>query len=281
MTGILKNRVKKLKPLYLGTLWARHYLRVISRYSDRHGNVAMFHTGRSGSSVLANMIGQHPDFKWDREVIASVQKKKYSELVMTSNLFKIIEIRKARQRCKYYGFETKALKDYHLNQNWFNMDLTEYVKTLRNMDFKYFIVLKRRNYLRRAVSQNVGFHLKKWHATEEVTSPTKVSLDLHNFRLGYGSKPLLESFQEMDNYFEELDNLLHDEHKINLTYEKDILPDPNIAYRKICEFLEIPVLQPQIRYKRSNPFPLSDMILNFGEVVDYLRGTQYEWMIED
>jgi hypothetical protein len=34
----------------------------------RPGNVMMFHAGRSGSTVLGDLLGQHPRVFWDSEI---------------------------------------------------------------------------------------------------------------------------------------------------------------------------------------------------------------------
>ena len=34
----------------------------------RRGNLVMFHVGRSGSTVLASLLQQHPDMYWDGEL---------------------------------------------------------------------------------------------------------------------------------------------------------------------------------------------------------------------
>jgi len=65
-----------------------------------------------------------------------------------------------------------------------------------------------------------------------------------------------------------------------ISYEKDILPDPMLAFKKVCVFLKIPEAIVTSDYKRTNPFPLRQIIVNYEEVDKLLTGTRFEWMLE-
>ena len=64
-----------------------------------------------------------------------------------------------------------------------------------------------------------------------------------------------------------------------LIYENDIEKEPNVAYRKICNFLKITNGNPNIAYKKTNPFLLADLIENFDEVGASLKNTKYAEML--
>ena len=69
---------------------------------------------------------------------------------------------------------------------------------------------------------------------------------------------------------------------LRLSYEADIATDPTVGYRRICEFLNLtPQDDASVSYAPLNPFPLSSIITNFPEVRQTLRGTRYEWMLEE
>jgi hypothetical protein len=65
------------------------------------------------------------------------------------------------------------------------------------------------------------------------------------------------------------------------TYEEDVEEDPQRAYRRICRHLHLPVHESTVQKSRTNPYPLFDLIENFDVVRSLLRGTDYEWMLED
>ncbi len=68
---------------------------------------------------------------------------------------------------------------------------------------------------------------------------------------------------------------------LHLTYEDDVSRDPLIAYRRICLFLNLVPTSAAVRLKKTNPFELGAMVENLEEVIEYLHGTPFEWMIRD
>ena len=46
----------------------------------------------------------------------------------------------------------------------------------------------------------------------------------------------------------------------------------------MCDFIKVIPENPQINYKRTNPFPLRHLIKNFEEVKAALKNTDYSWM---
>jgi hypothetical protein len=68
---------------------------------------------------------------------------------------------------------------------------------------------------------------------------------------------------------------------LKLTYEDDIMQDPVKTSIQVCEFLGISPAPAVIRYTRSTPFPLRDVVANFREVETALAGTEFAWMLND
>lgn len=64
-----------------------------------------------------------------------------------------------------------------------------------------------------------------------------------------------------------------------MTYEDDISKDPLVGYKRICQFLGAGLEKVSIRFGKTNPFKLSDIIINFEEVERILRGSPFEWML--
>ena len=66
-----------------------------------------------------------------------------------------------------------------------------------------------------------------------------------------------------------------------MAYEDEISDDPRVAHRKVCEFLGLQPAPVEIRFGKTNPFPLCELIRNFAEVESALRGTCFEWMLHE
>ena len=190
----------------------------------RKEHIAMFHTGRCGSTILGHMLNDHSKVFWAHEIF-----EKFMQAEEKERKRRIVEhiINQSRQSeiWTIYGFETKYLPQQHLSHKCINMDLEDYITLLRKLNFSKFIVLHRNNYLRRAISAQVGRHSKLWHSKQEVTSPIKINLDINSFVTGIRREPILELFSCMDKSFDRLKELLLYDDTLYLNYEDDILED--------------------------------------------------------
>lgn len=108
----------------------------------------------------------------------------------------------------------------------------------------------------------------------------KVNIDVNNFQTGEVIQPLLELFKSMENNFKFLRELLPDNSLI-ITYENDVLKNPKHAYKKVCDFLSLKDENVKVEYKRTNPFPLKELIINYEEISELLKGTKYDWMLKE
>lgn len=130
--------------------------------------VALFHIGRSGSTMLGDLLDQHSAIAWDGEIyehaFQRVERKTgplflssdtsllelcmqpWSELLPPDAL-EYLQERIALTQKSVYGFEVKF---FHLR--FFGMSLVDYVEGLKNLGFDAFVILKRRNLLRAIVS---------------------------------------------------------------------------------------------------------------------------------
>lgn len=242
-------------------------------------DVAMFHTGRCGSTVIADLIGQHPEVAWAGELFEPFMHEETS-LTGAALIDDVISNQRAKARGRFFGFETKYLAQQHLSAGCIGMPIVPYVGELKHLGFSKFIVLHRKNYLRRALSAAVGRHTNSWHSASVPSRPTKVVLDLERFPTGVATSPLLTLFADMDAAYQQLLDGLGGESPLLLTYESDVESDPLDAYNKLVAFLGVPSANPIVRLQKSNPFSYEDTVSNWNEVVSLLSGTPYEWMLE-
>lgn len=247
----------------------------------RPGNVVTFHTGRSGSTVLGDLLNQHPNIFWDAEVYRPDRMERVSAKIpgyVARDYKRFLRLRMMRAGKKIYGFETQLTQLKHV----LNVKLSDYVEQLQNLKFHYFILLERRNYLRKIASAVIGNTTSQWHLRfREKAALTQVEVDVDNLRLRRDTapKPLLAHLQEQDESFHMLKEILNGQKVLHLTYEDDIAADPLVGYRRVCDFLGVAHREVEIRYNKTNPFNLTEIIINFDEVKAALRGTPFEWML--
>lgn len=247
---------------------------------SRSGNVAMFHTGRCGSTVLGSLLNQHPEISWAGEVFEGLHKRYKKYRWRKENPLKILEMKMYSRKCNYFGFETKSLREQHLRPEWIDMSLADYISALSRLGFKQFIILTRRNYLKRVMSATVGFKTGIWHQKKnKKADQIKVNIDINNFRTGNTSKHLLQHFHDLDQHYFELNTILKENNLLNLTYENDIQDHPLVAYNKICDFLGVESFPVEIKYNKTNPFKMFEIIENFDELKSVLKNSKYEWML--
>lgn len=262
------------------------FLRRVRRFADRalkggtrEGNIAMLHAGRCGSSVVADLLNQHPEVYWAGELFELMSPIYYcmdsgrrAEELIANALY--------RRRTRYFGFDSKYLPEQHLRPELANQSVEGYVGLLRRLGFRHFILLGRRNHLRRAVSVAIGTKTGQWNTRGEVRRTT-ARIDPDRF-MSYGTEmPLLHYFRSLDETHARARNALQGQRLLELGYEADIEGDPQVAYRKVCAWLDIAPRAVEVRLRKLNPLPLSDLVDNFEEVERTLRGTPYAWMLQD
>ena len=85
----------------------------------------------------------------------------------------------------------------------------------------------------------------------------------------------------MDNETELIKDTIGGKPLLHIEYEVDIEADPRKAYKKICEFSGIKPLNPEVKLRKTNPFPVVELIENPDEVNAYFHGTPYQWMMDE
>lgn len=180
---------------------------------------------------------------------------------------------------RVFGFETKYLDGADFER--LDMSLEVYIEALRDLGFTHFILLERNNMLRRFVSTAVGRERDgQWHNRGDQTLTT-IAFDTENVRSGPIRRPLLEWFERIEHDKHRLYECLHDSNLLRITYEDHIRDNPKRAYRKICSFLGLDHEPAEITIKKSNPYPLQDILTNYEEVATKLKGSDHEWMLYD
>jgi len=256
----------------------RRRLNALCNVLVRREQVAMLHTGRCGSTVIARMLEAHPKVSWGGEIFNRYMGG--TDRGDPGRVHRVISGNRDLHCTPVYGFETKYLPQLHLSQPCINMPLEAYVGYLNGMGFRSFILLHRRNYLRRAVSAEIGRRTRQWHSTQGRSAPNRIHLDINRFQTGHQHEPLVSLFERMDEAYEQAKNVIKDTHWIEITYEEDVQSDPSVAFGRVADFLGIERRWDDVKLARTNPFSLEELISNFDEVRSTLQGTRYEWMLD-
>ncbi|MCL2923557.1 MAG: hypothetical protein MGF17_02735 [Trichodesmium sp. MAG_R04] len=92
---------------------------------------------------------------------------------------------------------------------------------------------------------------------------------------------LLDRIKYYDSYLSKCEQFLSNKSIpfLQLNYEDHIENDPNIASKLIFDFVGVEYSQSKINYVKTNPYKIQDILSNYEEVRDYLKGTQFEWMV--
>lgn len=245
----------------------------------RPGAVVVFHIGRCGSTVLSDLLDQHPRVYWDGEtygrVIAGIKRSGRSRADVHFDPVRYVDRRLSRSGNRWFGFD---LKFSHVTE--FGQSIEDYVAGLRRAGVTHFVVLRRSNYVRHAISGINGGRRGRYHHRADVPQTlVPFALPLHDVPVDLYRSSLLDHFARWDRLYDEVSRLVGPA-ALTITYEEDIAPNPLIGYRRVQDFLGLPAYRPRVRIRKANPEPLGDLIANLDEVRSYLAGSPYAWMAD-
>lgn len=251
-------------------------------------NVLMIHIGRSGSTVLGDLLDKNSQIRWGGEIYHTLRmfyqtlSAAKGEVPFTGD--PIVYTKNAMKGCRkrYFGFE---LKFFHLK--YLNQTLPEYLTAIGQIGVDRIIALERRNYLRKIVSSQIAGLTNVWHSRQSAPRLTRIALNVNELCLDNDKKSLLEFLYGYENSFNALYAFLSNQRLfrrssiLHLTYEDDVAPDPQIGYRHVCEFLRVACEPVSTQFKKTTPFQLRQILTNYEEVQATLAGTPFSWMTEE
>lgn len=236
--------------------------------------VAVLHLGRCGSHLINNTIKIYNpnNVEHDLDIFT-----KPMDTPIFPYLVSRVQISSAYKK-KAYFFETMPFKysNVHMSDEIRNMTPREYIDTIKDKaGINKFILMDRKNYLRRYISAMVAKKNGYWHSNKAVKNVTTIRIDNSDWVVG-------TLFPAMDEWYSEMTTILKDEDLLNISYENDIENNPRVAYDKVLDFIGLESEQePEFYLKKTNPFPMDQIVENFEDVVEEIKGTKYEWMLND
>ena len=167
-------------------------------------------------------------------------------------------------------------------QNWLNLFFAQ--------GYRHHLLMRRRNGLRRIVSHFRAAQSGQYvlSSSGDVVSGSPITIPLEGIVHGFGTRTLLGWLEEyerghevMQECLDALDKLNSDFSWLELVYEDQIEHDPRMAYRDVCNFLGLPAVDVDLRYRKISPGRLADLIGNLDEVRDCLSPTRFAWMLSE
>lgn len=255
----------------------------------------IFHIGRTGSSLLTDMLNQNKGIDCAGEIfsggygeigIKEIQERggdPKSSRWLNSPFYPqnvagyIVDEMAYSKPGRIFGFEVKP---YHILKS--GLSISEFANICSDVGFNKFIILKRRNYLRKIISsiirKNEAMPARDWRGEPKLNT---ICLNVSCVNIDSDEKSLVEFLNDYDRQFQELEAAVSQRETLHLTYEKDILDNPHRAYERVCQFLGVPPRRVKVKFSRTNPFPLRQLLDNYDEVARVLSDTQFSWMVSD
>ena len=220
--------------------------------------------GRTGSTVLTDLLNSHPDMYCDHEIFdtsGSLSPVKHPLLYISS-----CSKRAVMNRKPVYGFKVKIeqlIKEHNYKE------IGELLKLFYDKGWKV-IYLKRTNIFKHAVSGIISNHTKIFHVkNDNGFEHEKLNIDC-NFLIG-----VMGYYDELGKSEEEsLKAIPH----LRIIYEEDLLDSLNHQYAsdKVFDYLGIKSHPVNTNLKKIIPEDLEKIVLNFQEVHSFIKNSKYK-----
>lgn len=281
-------------------------------------NVLILHIGRCGSTVLADMLNQHSHICSDSEIFTHGPKyyaKRFPDGNLLDFMFRRVQWgrvsmdnpKNLTDSEKIYTCEFKYLtgqhsrffrprQQPHVNNSVTNpirerlwcilskekryIGLHAFLQAARKIGFTHFIILHRKNLLRRHLSMRIAQHRNSYQlrsGEKWEKEPIYLSFLYTN---GHTTHWLSRGISFVEEEHTHLCEVLQASNVLHLTYEEDIEPDPFIAYRKTCQFLGVEEEAVTINVHQVNPYPIESVIKNYRMLRFSLAFSRHRWMLD-
>jgi len=242
-----------IKTEFLG--YARELkLHVESKMKSAHhpnNKFVIFSTGRSGSTLLVNMLNTNNQVQCAGELLRS----------KNSAPEKVIKISEQLSRKEAFGF--KLLTYQLLNLQPTITHKKKFLERLVANDYQ-IIYLDRKNSLLQALSVIYAMQRNVWHYKNEAQiQHTKITLN---------PDKLATMIQEFEQFKIQERSLLEGLPYLYLNYEIDLEKKVNLksTVHKLEAFLNLPLRAPQLNLKKVTPKRLSGFLHNSREISEFI-----------
>ena len=251
--------------------------------------VVNWHIGRCGSSVLGSLLAQHPSIAYSNEIYSSYMPRRRGSLPLPSIESVLHVAEQATLGQKLHLFEVKHLPDQNIGL-YPKLDVQDWLNFFFSQGYKRHILMRRRNGLRRIISHLRAAQSGQYvlGSSSEAVQCAPITIPLEAIVHGFGARTLLGWLEEYERGHEAMQHCLgamgetHSEFSwLEVVYEDQIEHDPLMAYRDVCNFLDLPVVGVDLRHRKMSPGRLADSIENLDEVRDCLASSRFAWMLSE
>lgn len=244
---------------YLGQLYS--YLNLLrgARRAPRRRFI-LFTQGRSGSTLLEQLLNNHPSIRCDTEIL----NRTFFGRVVVPRAF--IEGRARCMRSEAYGFKLHLT---HLTDDQDIRDPGRFLLDMHHCQWKIIHVV-RDNLFRQALSNCVAKQTGVWHRSKDQTGsrPPAVTID---------GNQLMTAIRWRANQLAREQQLIQDIPHLGINYERDLLNNEqhHTTANRLFAFLELPEHPVSATLKRTSRDDPSEYIANYHEVIDLLAASEF------
>lgn len=254
-------------------------------------SILLVHLGRSGSTVLGNLVGQYPGLTWLGEVFTLAEQKgeEFRSENDLDNVFHKLQLNEPNA----FGAEVKLiniLKTVPEGGDSLNA-VKKYLQYVHKLSDQYEltpVLLLRSNVLKRIVSCHAAANSGVWHIqnSEKIQKGYTLNLPINtltDWDTGF-TGPLNKVLLNGINVNRVLEKYFRDNCWNVLYYEKDIEKDPISSANKLIDIAagsraKVSV-DLQVNFGRTNPSGLEKKLENYKEI-STLINDDYRWMLVD
>lgn len=243
----------------------------------RRGGVVLFHSSRSGSTVLGGQLGAHPEIYWDGEIFNYHWRRwKQRPGDRRAEAYREIRRRMSHPPTAYFGFEINPIQIHYGG-----LSLDAFIPAMKQRGITHFIQLRRENVLRLLVSERVAAQRGMYHLKPgETGKAVKIALGPEKMASHLGPVTLAEKIGQFQDRYAQIVELVGDAPLLDMSYEQDVMADPKVAYRRVCEFLGVSEVPSRVGLRPTTNKPLSDLIEDYDAVRAMLEPTANAWMLD-
>jgi len=228
-----------------------HVVSKLKPTNQPNNKFVIFSTGRSGSTLLVNMLNTNPQVHCTRELLRS----------KNIDPHKVIKI--SEQLCSKQVFGFKLLTYQLLNLQDTITDKKKFLEELSNNGYQ-IIYLERKNSLLQALSVLYAMQRNVWHYKNETKMKhTKITLP---------PERLANMIHEFEQFKIQERALLGDLPYLYLNYEKDLAKTANLkaTVNKLEDHLNLSLQPPKLNLKKVTPKKLSSFLYNYQEISKFI-----------
>lgn len=245
-------------------------------------SIVIFHVGRCGSTVLSSLLAKQGDWCANSEIFENSEIKKGVKCGHIDPIELMSEKRSsALQGNRAYSCEMKYLPGTHLDIIGLNKNDT--VATFREIGFSHFVLLYRKNFLDRLISQAVAVSRKSYvRRREDDAELGMIEFPINKICVGPYTYNIEGAFKMLQRATDEMRVALDANNApfIELNYEDHIRDDANRAVAAIADFVNFPAKRVEPDILRIVTRTKAEILQNYDAVAARLDGTPYVEMLK-